>query len=147
VKTIVCGLAAALVAASLVAVSARPGAGRRAVPDPVASADAYPSEENLTVCRRIEWRRETVADLLAGRLTVAEAHARFLDANRSDPRAIRGLRVEFPGPTDEERTVRQLLRYLWASGHPRAEEMSAAARREWFGPHPRPGHTDAAVTR
>jgi hypothetical protein len=150
VKATLCGLAAVLAAASLIAAGARPANGRRDVGDCIASADAYPSEENLAVCRRAEWRVEAVADLLSGRLTAAETHARFLDANRSDSRAIRSLRIEFPGSTDEERTARQLVRYLWASGHPRAEEVAAAVRREWFGPRhpvPRLTNTDAAAAR
>ena len=54
--------------------------GPTGIPDRRASVDADPSAENLCVCRRIEWRREIVADLLAGRVSAAEAHARFPDA-------------------------------------------------------------------
>jgi hypothetical protein len=140
-----------LAAAGLIAGNAPRPSGPSGIPDRLGSVDAGPSAEYLTVRRWFEWRLEIVADLQAGRVTVAEAHARFLDANRSDPRAIRNLRNEYSGQTDEERTARQLFRYIRVSHHPRAEEVSATVRRECLGPSPRqtdgPENTDSATTR
>jgi hypothetical protein len=152
VKRVLSWSAAVIVPAAvgLIAGNAPRPSGPSGIPDRLGSVDAGPSAEYLTVCRRLEWRLEIVADLLAGRVTVAEAHARFLDANRSDPRAIRNLRNVYSGQTDEERTARQLFGYIRVSDHPRAEEVSAAVRCEWLGSRPSqvvgPANPDSAAT-
>src|SRR6187399_410318 len=54
--------------------------------DQVTSAAALEAEmdnERMSVGRRIDWREDIVADVLADRVTGAEAHALFLDANTS----------------------------------------------------------------
>jgi hypothetical protein len=96
--------------------------------DRVAAAESRDAEmtlENWTVIRRLDWRKEVVADLIAGRITGEEAHARFLDVNRSHPKATQFLRTIWPGRTDEERTATQLVRYVRVYDHPRAAEVAA----------------------
>jgi hypothetical protein len=78
-----------------------------------------------TVGRRLDQRHEVVADLLAGRITADEAHARFLDANLSHPQATAFLRNRWPGRSDEEKTARQLVMFVFVSRHPRAAEAAA----------------------
>jgi hypothetical protein len=123
--------AAALAVAVLLTVN-RYRAGRPAAAPPAAEVDP-PAAESAAVCRRTDWRVETVSDLLSGRLTAAEAHARFLDANRSDPTALENLRYAFPGQTDEERTVHQLVVFVRASKHPRALAVAAGLVPELLG--------------
>ena len=95
--------------------------------DRVASAESRDAEldrENATVGRRLDWRHDIVADLLAGRIPGDEAHARFLDANQSHPKATQYLRALWPGRSDEERTARQLIKYIQVADHPRAAELA-----------------------
>ena len=77
------------------------------------------------VLRRLDWRNDTVVDVVAGRITGEEAHARFLEANRSHPKATENLRALCRGRSDEERTARQLVGYVTASGLPGAKEVAA----------------------
>jgi len=98
-----------------------------------------PSAETVAVCHRTDWRGEVVADLVAGRITGAEARARFLEANRSDPTALRNLLHAFPGQTDEERTAYQLVMFVRVSKHPRASAVEAEVSRELLGRELPPG--------
>jgi hypothetical protein len=117
-------VSAAALAATLVTVNSfRSDRPQR---DPMTTEVDPPSAETTAVGRRTDWRVEVVADLVAGRITAAEAHARFLDANRSDPTALENLRYAYPGETDEERTVHQLVRFVRASKHRRATAVAAS---------------------
>ena len=101
--------------------------------DRVAAAESMDVEldrRNATVIRRLDYRHETVEDLLAGRITGPEAHARFVDANRSHPRATEFLRDRWPGRTDEERSARQLVMFVKVAHHPRSAEIAAELDRE-----------------
>lgn len=84
------------------------------------SRDVELSRESTVVLRRLDWRSDVVADLIAGRISGGDAHARFLDANQSHPKATQYLRRMWPGRSDEERTARQLVVYVRVSGHPGA---------------------------
>ena len=132
---------AALAAAALLAVNGfradRPRADSR-----VADLDA-PAAEFSAARQRTDWKNEVVADLIEGRVTAAEAHVRFLDAIRSDPRAAEFLRVGVPGASDEERTACQLVLFVRAFRHPRAAETAAAVSRELLGRELPPGRPTA----
>jgi hypothetical protein len=130
--------AAALAAAVLVTVNwfraDRPRADR-----PPADSDP-PTAEYLAARQRTDWKYEVVADLIAGRLTAAEAHARFLDANRADPKGLEFLRAGLPGETDEDRTAYQLVLFVRGFRHPSANEVAAAVGRELLGRDLPPGY-------
>jgi hypothetical protein len=89
-----------------------------------------PPEELSAVCERIVQRKAVISDLIAGRVSATEAHARFLALNASDPTTTRSVRLLFPGLTDAERAARQVVWYVQESGHPRAAELAAAVGRE-----------------
>jgi hypothetical protein len=96
--------------------------------DKVAACESQEAEidrKNATVARRLDQRHEAVEDLLSGRITADEAHARFLDANLSHPKATEFLRGRWPGRSDEEKTARQLAMFVFVSRHPRATEIAA----------------------
>jgi hypothetical protein len=83
--------AAALTAATLLTVNwfraDRPPA------DPTAATGDPPTADHWAARQRTDRKYEVVADLLAGRLTASEAHARFLDANRADPKSLVGRHI------------------------------------------------------
>jgi hypothetical protein len=128
--------AAALVAVTLLTVNwlraDRPPADR-----PPAELDP-PTADHWSARERTDRKYEVVADLFAGRITTAEAHARFLDYNRADPKALGFLR-ELPGATDEDRTAYQLFLFVRVYRHPRAKEVAAAVGRELLGREVPPG--------
>jgi hypothetical protein len=130
--------AAALVAATLLTVncSIRPRADRTPELDP-------PSDIYVAVRQRTDQKLEIVAELVAGRMTTTEAHARFLDINRADTRGLMYLRTRLPGETDEERTAYQLVLFIQVFRHPRAAEVGATVSRELLGREPSPGHPTA----
>jgi hypothetical protein len=99
-----------------------------------------PSADARTARQRIDRRYEVVGDLVAGRLTAADAHTRFLDANRVDPQVLEYLRAGVPGETDEERTDYQLVLFVRAFPHPRAKEVAAATGWELLGRELPPGY-------
>jgi hypothetical protein len=129
---------AALVAATLLTVNWL----RADRPRPDRTPDDFdpPAAEYLAARQRTDWKYEVVADLLAGRITGAEANARFLDANRSDPTALEFLRAGLPGETDEERTAYQLVLFVRSFPHPRAKEVAAIVGRELLGRELPPGY-------
>jgi hypothetical protein len=133
--------AAVIVTATLLAASSvqsdrpRPGAMVTDV-DP-------PSADYSAARRRTDGKFEVVADLLAGRLTAAEAHGRFLDANRADPKALEYLRAGLPGETDEDRTAYQLVLFIRGFRHPSAKDVAAAVGRELLGRELPPGYPPA----
>jgi hypothetical protein len=63
------------------------------------------------VLRRMELKDRLVADLIAGRATLAEVTPQFLDLNRDRPGYVTAIRITYPGRTDEERTARTVLQY------------------------------------
>jgi hypothetical protein len=131
-------LAAALAAATLL--TANWLRADRPRPDRAPVDFDPPTAEFLVARHRTDWKYEVVADLLAGRFTGAEAHARFLDANRADPTALEYLRAGVPGETDEERTAYQLVLFVRTFPHPRAKEVAAAVGRELLGRELPPGY-------
>jgi hypothetical protein len=136
-------VAAALVAVTLVTVNSFRTARHRA--GQITAEYNPPADATESAHRRTAWKVEVVADLVAGRITTGEAHDRFLDANRADPKSLEYLRAVPPGETDEERTACQLVLFVRAFPHPRAGEVAAAVGRELLGrelPPGRPAATD-----
>jgi hypothetical protein len=133
--------AAALVAATLLSINGfrtdRPPGDRT-----LADIDP-PTADNWAARQRTDRKYEVVVDLFTERLTNAEAHARFLDLNRADPKALAYLR-ELPGETDEDRTAYQLFLFVRAYPHPLAKEVAAAVGRELLGRELPPGRPTAA---
>ena len=77
--------------------------------------------------RRVGVRAETVDDLIAGRLTVADAVRRFDELNRSEPTVMERVRRMYPGATDEERAGWQLGGHGRTSPDPRAAAVADEA--------------------
>lgn len=79
--------------------------------------------------QRIEVKEILVADLIAGRTTLAEVTAQFLTLNRSQPHYMEALRSTYPGLGDEEMVARTVLGFVSArvrteSADRQAEVMS-----------------------
>ena len=72
------------------------------------------------ISRRVALRMETVEDVVAGRVGIEEAMRRFVELNRTDPRALDRVRYMYDGTTDDERAGWQLVSHLRAYRDPRA---------------------------
>lgn len=89
---------------------------------------------NQEVRRRIEIKDGLIAELIAGRKSLAQVSARFLALNRERPEYLDVIRATYPGSTDEERTARNVIGYvegelLWDKT-PRKAEVLARLRAE-----------------
>jgi hypothetical protein len=61
--------------------------------------------------QRIEAKEAVVRELIAGRVTLPEATARFMALNQSHPEYLRMIRENYPGSSDEEKTARNVIDY------------------------------------
>jgi hypothetical protein len=61
--------------------------------------------------RRIELKDRLVAELLAGRATLADVTAQFLAMNQGHPEHMAVVRSYYAGATDTERTARNVMNY------------------------------------
>jgi hypothetical protein len=68
--------------------------------------------QSAEIRRRIDLKDQLVADLIAGRNTLADVTQEFLALNRDQPGYATTLQASFPGQTDEERTARNVLFYV-----------------------------------
>jgi hypothetical protein len=66
-------------------------------------------EESERIRRRLRVKETIVTDLIAGRVTLAEATDRFTELNESQPHYLLTIRNHFPGQTDEERMARNVI--------------------------------------
>ena len=84
------------------------------------------------VFRRIELKDRLVADLIAGRTTLAEVTPQFVELNRDRPGYMTAIRASYPGRTDEERTARTVLQYAerQLAQSPSASHVEITARLE-----------------
>ena len=82
--------------------------------------------EGEATVRRTAVRFEIVGDVADGRRTFAEATARFVELNRSNPAALQYTRTMFPGDTDEARAAWQLVSHLRHFAHPKAKAAADA---------------------
>lgn len=78
------------------------------------------------VGRRVAVRRETIEDLLAGRVEIDDAVRRFDELNQAEPWIRERVRDMYPGDTDAEKAGWQLVAHVRAEPHPRAQEVAAA---------------------
>ena len=76
------------------------------------------------ICHRIEAKEAVVDALAAGRITLAQATARFTALNRAQPQYLEMIRDTFPGSTDDERMARNVITYVLL----RAEDPAAYDR-------------------
>lgn len=61
--------------------------------------------------RRIEVKEALMADLIAGRVTLAEATDRFLTLSALHPEQLDAIRAAFPGSSDREKVARNVVQY------------------------------------
>jgi hypothetical protein len=87
------------------------------------------------VRRRIEIKESLIAELIAGRRSLTEVSARFLELNRERPDYMESIRSTYPGNTDEERSVSNVLSYVEAElagdDSPRAAEVMTRIMAEY----------------
>src|SRR5262245_44543068 len=88
-------------------------------------------QQRLGAVRRIAERQAVVDAVVAGRMDLLQAAARFRHLNESLPEVSRDvIRAYFPGASDEERVCRQVIHWLRHRGGDRdgGPYASAAAR-------------------
>jgi hypothetical protein len=80
--------------------------------------------------QRLGAKQEVVSDVIAGRLDLPEAAARFRDV--TPPDALRYLRTSYAGASDDERFCRAVIQWVHATlrARSRAEADRTAARLE-----------------
>jgi hypothetical protein len=130
-------LPAGLAMALWVAPAAREQARLRAQVAALAEEAAEMDDVRDVIRSRTALRRALVDDLIAGRVTLAEATGRFLAFNRGDPAYMSAIRSDHPGRTDEESQARNVLaNVLVALDDPadraRLRERLGAELREMF---------------
>jgi hypothetical protein len=113
-----------LVPALLVAAAAHPGLARAAGVDfwnaaraeadlaEAAATDRALADRDDTILRRIAIKESLITDLIAGRATLAEVAARFLELNEDEPGYLLVLRSAVPGDSDLERSARNVIDYV-----------------------------------
>ncbi|WP_439620485.1 hypothetical protein [Gemmata sp.] len=67
---------------------------------------------NRELLHRIAIKNELIAELIAGRTTLAEVTQKFLVMNQSRSECMTSIRATYPGGTDEEKTAQNVLGYL-----------------------------------
>lgn len=70
------------------------------------------SAHDEDIRQRIEVKEILVADLIAGRATLAEVTAQFLALNRGRPYYMETLRETYPAATDEQTTALAVLGFV-----------------------------------
>jgi hypothetical protein len=79
-----------------------------------------------------EAKRRIASDLIAGRLTLAEAAARFRELDRKTmdaPTYSRVLKLHFPGASEEERICRKVIRHALYVVNPQSEAAAGLKER------------------
>ena len=79
---------------------------------------------------RITAKDLLIADLVAGRSTLAATTARFLELNELRPEYMEVIRITYPGATDEEKMVRNVITFTTAqlSRQPAWQRFGTLAR-------------------
>jgi hypothetical protein len=78
------------------------------------------ADRDDTILRRIRIKEELVADLVAGRATLADVSAQFLELNADEPVYLDVLRATVPGDSDAERAARNVVEYAVPRADPAA---------------------------
>lgn len=66
------------------------------------------------VQRRMAVKEALVAELVAGRTTLAAVTAQFVEMNAGRPNYVAAIRASFPGGTDQEKAARNVIEYALA---------------------------------
>ena len=70
-------------------------------------------EERVRTLRRVQVRRDVVAAVMTGRMTLLQAASAFRELNRRSPSSYWGAFGHlYPGASDEERHCRQVIAYV-----------------------------------
>ncbi len=85
------------------------------------------NERSAVIAHRIAVKDTIVADLLAGKITLATATDRFLELNAGMPEYMDVIRSTFAGDTDHERTARNVISFAVAAVRP--DDRPAVASR------------------
>lgn len=78
------------------------------------------ADRDDAILRRIRIKEELVAELVAGRATLADVAARFLELNADEPVYVDVLRATVPGDSDAERAARNVIEYAVPRADPAA---------------------------
>ncbi len=70
--------------------------------------------EGDEVRRRIAVKESIVSELIAGRTTLAEVTAKFIELNATRPGYVDAIRMSYPGATDLEKSARNVISYALA---------------------------------
>jgi hypothetical protein len=134
-------MSAAVLLVALAAALLRPEWGRDlgveglALPAPDGGGRLPPDGRVRAVDRRIEQKDRLAGEVVAGRLTLFEAAARFRRLN-DEPPAPTPLSASFPGDSEEERLCRQVIDFArsWLRQQPggdrEADEFAARCEDE-----------------
>jgi hypothetical protein len=87
------------------------------------------AEEDDDVLRRIAIKDAIIVDLIAGRVTLAEATEHFTALNADRPRYLAALREVYPGATDQEKFARNVISFVVARVEPH-ERAAISSRLE-----------------
>jgi hypothetical protein len=101
-----------------------------ALKEQVRAADAEDdrlTSEDDDVLRRIAIKDAIVAEMIAGRTTLADATDRFTELNTGRPRYLAALRDCYPGATDQEKFARNVISFAVSRVAP--EERAALSSR------------------
>jgi hypothetical protein len=87
------------------------------------------ADEDDEVMRRIAVKEAIIADLIAERVTLSAATARFVEMNSTRPHYLAALRDSYPGATDGEKYARNVISFAVARVNP-ADRAALSSRLE-----------------
>jgi hypothetical protein len=101
----------------------RPGKEATALP-------AEPDQALAAILARIAVKQALIDHLIAGRATLADVSARFLELNRPRPAYMAGIRRNHPGQSDEESQARNVIACALVQIESPAEQSRLQSRLE-----------------
>jgi hypothetical protein len=108
-----------------------PRAGKEAHPVPFWSLNYIPPDPDFAALQRNMEAKDAVAEeVIAGRMTLAEAADRFRVINAARPSHLPFHLDAFPGGGDEERNCRHVIRFVDSSLMGRPDREAVVARLE-----------------
>lgn len=96
----------------------------------IAASNADLDARRLAIHRRAAAKDELITALIAGRLTLAQVAAEFLRLNAEDEGVVFAVRQLYPGATDEEKSARNVLRFVSLHPIPTSDRDRALVRLE-----------------
>jgi hypothetical protein len=91
-----------------------------------AGTDRQLTDQSDGVRRRIAVKDAIIADLLAERITLAEATERFGELNAGHPEYLMTIRATYPGETDREKFARNVIAFARMRASPDQVEAVTA---------------------